>query len=678
MTIPEKARRRAEWLREEIERHNHLYYVLDSPEISDAEYDALYRELAELEERHSELATPASPTQRVGALPAEAFRTVRHHVRMYSLDNVVSLEELQAWAKRVERQVGDVDFFCELKIDGVAVALVYEDGRYVRGATRGDGVEGEDVTANIHTIRSVPMRLREAMPPKLLEVRGEVYLPVKPFEEFNRELEEQGKMPFANPRNAAAGTLRQKDPRVMASRPLRYWVHGIGALQGKRFARHSESLAYLRELGLRVADAGEVAKSPREIYDYTERSLKKRHELDYEIDGVVVKVDRIHAQEELGYTAKAPRWAVAYKWSPEEKITKVRDIQIHIGRSGKATPYAVLEPVRVGGVTVTTATLHNADEVHRRDVRIGDTVVVRRAGDVIPEIVGPVKEKRPNDARAWHMPATCPSCGSEIVREEGEVAAYCTGIDCPSRRLESIFHFASRGALDIEGLGYETIDALIERGLLNDPGDIYLLTPATFEGIEGFAFEKDRKTGRTIPGKKIQNLLAAIEASKGRPLSRLLFGLGIRHVGSKGARDIADHFGSLDAIERASMDDIDEIEGIGEAVAHSVHEFFKQPRNRKVLEKLRRAGLRTQEERRARKGGPLEGKTFVLTGSLSSMTREEAKAAIEQSGGKVMESVSKKNSYVVVGENPGSKLEKAQKLGVPTVEEKEFLKLLER
>ncbi len=678
MTVPEKTRKRVERLREEVERHNHLYYVLDRPEISDAEYDALYRELAELEERHPELATPYSPTQRVGAPPAEAFRAVRHYARMYSLDNVSSLEELQAWAKRVEREVGGVDFFCELKIDGVAVALVYEDGRYVRGATRGDGVEGEDVTANIRTIRGVPVRLRDTKPPKLVEVRGEVYLPLKPFDDFNRELEEQGKTPFANPRNAAAGTLRQKDPRVTASRPLRYWVHGVGALQGKRFARYSESLAYLGEAGLRVADGGKIAKNTDDVYQYTEKSLKKRHDLDYEIDGVVVKVDRIHAQEELGYTAKAPRWAVAYKWPPEEKVSKLRDIQVHIGRTGQATPYAVLEPVRVGGVTLTTATLHNEDEVRRKDVRVGDTVVVRRAGDVIPEVVGPVKEQRPLGTRAWHMPATCPACGSEIVREEGEAAAYCMGIDCPSRRLESIFHFASRGALDIEGLGYETIEALIERGLLNDPGDIYALISASFEGVEGFAFQNERKTGRMVPGKKIENLLASIEASKGRSLARLLFGLGIRHVGSKIARVIADDFGSLDAIERASVDDIDEIEGIGEAVARSVHEFFKQPRNRKVLEKLRRAGLRTQEERRARTGGPLEGKTIVLTGGLLSMTREEAKAAIEEGGGKIADSVSKKTSYVVVGENPGSKLDKAQKLGVPMLEEKELLKLLGR
>ncbi|MEX2554944.1 MAG: NAD-dependent DNA ligase LigA [Actinomycetota bacterium] len=661
-----RARKRIEGLRRELDRHLHLYHVLDRPEISDAEYDLLYRELVELEEQHPDLVTQDSPTQRIGGPPSEAFAPVRHHARMYSLDNAFSEEELKAWADRVARGVSDVTFANELKIDGVAVALTYEDGRYVRGATRGDGTTGEDITANLRTLKGVPMRLQTPKPPRLLEVRGEVYFPYKAFEQLNAQLIEQGKTPFANPRNSAAGSLRQKDPAVTASRSLTYLIHGVGAARGVKQATHLAWLEYLREAGLRVSTNVKEAKTLEEVQGFIEHWHEHRHDLDHEIDGVVVKVNQISAQEELGYTSKAPRWAIAYKYPPEEQTTRLRKIEIHIGRTGAATPYAVLDPVHVGGVTVTSATLHNMDEVARKDIRPGDFVIVRRAGDVIPEVVGPIPERRPRSLKKWKMPDRCPSCGSEIVREEGEAVAYCTGIDCPSQRVERIFHFAGRGALDIEGLGYQTIIELAERALVKDVGDVYALTDEQIATLEGF---KD---------KKIANLRKSIEASKTRPLARLLTGLGIRHVGGTVAEQLASHFGSLEALEAASEEEINAVEGIGEVIAHSVHEFFTQPRNRAVLDKLKRAGLRTADERKAVRQTELTGKVVVMTGGLSSMSRDEAREALKEAGAKVTDSVSKKTDLVVVGENPGSKADKAVSLGVPTIDEKELMKLLGR
>jgi DNA ligase (NAD+) len=655
-------------LRKQIEHHNFLYHVQDRPQISDAEYDELYRDLVALEERFPDLVTPDSPTQRVGAAPVAAFAPAQHLARMYSLDNAFTFDELKAWAERAERAVGgEIAYVCELKIDGVAFAVVYESGSLVRAATRGDGVTGEDVTANIKTLRGLPMRLLDSNPPEVVEVRGEVYYPIEPFERLNESLIAAGKQPFANPRNAAAGTLRQKDPAVTAARPLTYWMHGIGALKGRRFMAHSQVLGYLRESGLRVAPTTKTAKSLEEAWEFIERWHENRASVEHEIDGVVVKVDALAHQQELGYTAKSPRWAIAYKWPPEEQVTKLHKIDIHVGRTGAVTPFARLEPVRVGGVTVTTATLHNEDEVHRKDIREGDVVIVRRAGDVIPEVVGPVEERRKKGARIWRMPAACPSCGSEIIREEGEAVAYCTGADCPSQRQERLFHFAARGAMDIEGLGYQTIDELVNRELLRDVGDIYALRPEHMEGVEGWK------------AKRISNLMKAIEESKGRPLTRLLTALGIRHVGGTVAQVLARHFGSLDALMNASEEEIDHVEGIGGVIAHAVHEFFAQPRNRAVIEKLVAAGVRTADEPRARKrGGALEGKTFVLTGGLESMSRDEAGEAIEEAGGKVTSGVSKKTDYVVVGENPGSKYDKAVQLGVTILDEKKFLKLIGR
>ena len=661
-----RARKRIDELRKELDRHLHLYHVLDAPEISDAEYDVLYRELVELEELFPDLITPESPTQRVGGPPSEAFAPVKHRARMYSLDNAFSPEELKAWVDRVARGVGDVTFACELKIDGVAVALTYEDGRYVRGATRGDGTTGEDITANLRTMKAVPMRLTIPKPPAVLEVRGEVYFPFKAFEKLNADLAAQGKPTFANPRNSAAGSLRQKDPAVTASRALTYLIHGVGAARGVSWKTIVERQEYLRDAGLRVSPTIGEAKGLDEVWAFIENWGEHRHDLDHEIDGVVVKVNQIAAQEELGYTSKAPRWAIAYKYPPEEQPTKLKDIAIHIGRTGAATPYAVLEPVHVGGVTVTTATLHNMDEVARKDVRPGDYVVVRRAGDVIPEVVGPVLDRRRKGLKKWKMPDRCPSCGSDIVREEGEAVAYCTGIDCPSQRVERIFHFAARGALDIEGLGYQTIIELTERGLAKDVGDVYALTDEQIGTLEGF---KDRK---------ITKLRQSIETSKTRPLARLLTGLGIRHVGGTVAEMLANHFGSLEAIEKASEEDINSVEGIGGVIAHSVHEFFKQPRNAAVLDKLKAAGIRTEDERRAVRETELTGKVVVMTGGLSGMTRDEAREALKEAGAKVTDSVSKKTDLVIVGENPGSKADKAVSLGVPTIDEKELMRLLGR
>ncbi|MGH2784975.1 MAG: NAD-dependent DNA ligase LigA [Actinomycetota bacterium] len=661
-----RARKRVAELRKELDLHLHLYHVLDAPEISDAEYDVLYRELAELEERFPDLVTDDSPTQRVGGPPSQAFAPVRHRARMYSLDNAFSLEELKAWSDRVARGVGDVTFACELKIDGVAVALTYEDGRYVRGATRGDGTTGEDITANLRTLKGVPMRLTIPKAPKVLEVRGEVYFPFKAFEKLNADLAAQGKPTFANPRNSAAGSLRQKDPAITASRALTYLIHGVGAAQGVSWKTIIERQDYLRDAGLRVSTHIKESEDLDDVWRFIEHWGEHRHDLDHEIDGVVVKVNQIAAQEELGYTSKAPRWAIAYKFPPEEQTTKLEAIEIHIGRTGAATPYARLQPVHVGGVTVTSATLHNMDEVARKDVRPGDIVTIRRAGDVIPEVVGPIVDRRPRGLKKWKMPDRCPSCGSEIVREEGEAVAYCTGIDCPSQRVERIFHFAGRGALDVEGLGYQTIIELTERGMVSDVGDLYALTDEQIATLEGF---KD---------KKIANLRASIEASKTRPLARLLTGLGIRHVGGTVAEMLANHFGSLAALENAGEEEINAVEGIGGVIAHSVHEFFQQPRNAAVLEKLKKAGIRTEDERKAVRQTELTGKAVVMTGGLSEMTRDEAREALKEAGAKVTDSVSKKTDLVIVGENPGSKADKAVSLGVPTIDEKELMRLLGR
>jgi DNA ligase (NAD+) len=671
------ARRRVEELRDLINYHDHRYYVLDSPVIADAEYDQLVRELRALEETFPELVTPDSPTQRIGGARHEVFAPVRHQTPMLSLDNAFSWEELEAWGRRIERLVGTgADFVCELKIDGVAVSLTYEKGAYTRAATRGDGYVGEDITDNLRTIRAVPMRLHDPDPPDVLEVRGEVYLPVSAFEELNTQLAAAGQRVFANPRNAAAGSVRQKDPAVSASRPLRVWIYGTGATERPRgqevVQRHTQALAYLGRVGLPVNPEVRPAATLREVFDFCRHWQEHRHDVDYGIDGVVVKVDQLALREELGATSKAPRWALAFKFPPEERTTVVRRIDVHTGRTGRVTPFAVLEPIFVGGVTITYATLHNEDELHRKDVREGDTVIVRRAGDVIPEIVGPVVARRPAEASPWRFPATCPSCGATLVRTPGEADWRCPNRrGCPSQGIEWLFHFASTDAMDIEHLGYVTGLALIERGWVRDPADVYFLTREQLAQLPGFK------------QKSVTNLLTTVAGARDRPLWRLLVGLNIRHVGAHVAKVLARAIPSLDQLAASSLAELEGVEGIGPAIAQAVHEWFRDPDNQAFMEKLRRAGVRLADAApeaapEGRAEGPLAGKTIVLTGGLASMSREEATAAIEAAGGKVASSVSRRTAFVVVGGDPGSKYEKARELGIETIDEAELARRLGR
>ncbi|MEX0991470.1 MAG: NAD-dependent DNA ligase LigA [Actinomycetota bacterium] len=665
-----EAKLRVEELRDQINRHQYRYYVLDQPEVADAEYDELFRELEALEAGYPELVTPDSPTQRVGGVPPELFAPVDHRAPMLSLDNAFSSEELLAWGERVRKSVGDeARYSCELKIDGVAVALSYQEGRLVQAATRGDGRVGEDITANARTIRTVPQKLLAADPPGLIEVRGEVYFPSAAFEGLNRDLTERGEKAFANPRNAAAGSLRQKDPKITASRPLSLWCHSFGYAEGVSFDSHSGFLAWCAGAGLPVQPTSEVQDSLAGVQGYTSRWEEQRHSVDWEIDGVVVKVDQVAAQQELGATSKAPRWAIAVKFPPEERTTVLRTIDVHVGRTGKVTPFAWLEPVFVGGVTVTTATLHNEDEVRRKDVRAGDTVIVRRAGDVIPEVVGPITSKRKKSARRWKMPATCPACGTALVRDEGAADYRCPNRrGCPMQGEEALFHFASRGAMDIEGLGFKTLTALRDRGLLEDVGDIYTLTAEQLAGLPGF---KERS---------IANLLGAIDGSKDRPLWRLLVGLNIRHVGEHVAQVLARAFPSMDLLAAAGLEELEAVPEIGPEIAASAYEWFREDENAAVLAKLREAGLRFEDpvSEQPDLDGPLAGVTVVLTGGLSGLSRDEAKERAERAGARVASSVSKKTDLVVAGENPGSKYDTAVELGVEVVDEAEFLRRLGR
>jgi len=665
-----EAELRVEELRELVNHHMYRYHVLDDPEISDAEYDELIRELRSLEDRFPELITPDSPSQRVGAAPAELFRPVQHRAPMLSLDNAFSEEELRAWGARVERGLAGAPptFACELKIDGVACALTYEAGVLTQAATRGDGRTGEDITANVRTVKAIPRRLKVDEPPSIIEVRGEMYLPVKTFEQLNVELTKAGKHPFANPRNAAAGSLRQKDPNVTKARPLQMWVHSFGAAEGISFDSHLGFLEWARSAGLPVPDTTEETSDLADVLRFLRRWEKRRHALDYEIDGAVIKVDDAKLQRRLGATSHAPRWAIAYKFPPEERTALLKSIDVHTGRTGKITPFAVLEPVVVGGVTITYATLHNEDEVRRKDVRKKDTVVVRRAGDVIPEIVGPVLAKRPKDARKWRMPKKCPSCGTPLVRPEGEADWRCPNkAGCPDQSVEWLFHFAGRGAMDIEGLGYMTGMALLNKGFIQDPADIYRLTVEQLAELEGFA------------EKSIENLLRAIEASKDRPIWRLLVGLNIRHVGSHVAQVLASAFRSIDALAAASADEIDAVPEIGPEIAASVAAWFDDPENLALIEKFRSAGMRLEDEAPADEGPkPLEGKSIVLTGGMDTVSRDEATRLAQQAGARVSSSVSKKTDFVVAGENPGSKYDQAMKVDVEIIDEQEFLRRLGR
>ena len=665
------ARSRVEALRRDIEYHSHRYYDLDDPEISDAEFDALMRELRELEEAHPDVVTPDSPTRRVGGTVSTTFAEVRHRVPMMSLDNAFSFEELVAWGKRMERYIsGRVDFVCELKIDGIAISLTYEEGRYVRGATRGNGVTGEDVTENVRTIDVVPERLAlpAARTPKVLEVRGEVFMPLSAFEELNRRQGEAGERLFANPRNSGAGSLRQKDPAVTASRELSFFGYQLGEVEGgPAFRRHSETLEFLAEAGLPVNPEIRRVETLEEVDAFCRHWLEHRHDLDYEIDGAVVKVDDLAQRDELGATSKSPRWAIAYKFPPEEATTLLKDIMVSIGRTGKATPFAMLEPVRVSGSTVQLATLHNQDQVRLKDVRPGDTVTVRKAGDVIPEVVAPVLAKRPPGLPEWTFPTACPACGGPLVRLPGESDTFCTNAECPAQLAGRIGHFASRGAMDIEGLGEKRVLQLTGAGLLHDVGDIYSLRYEDLVDMEGFGDLSAR------------NLRAAIEASKSRPLANLLAGLGIRHLGGRGAEVLAHALGDLDRIVEASEEELAATAGVGPVIARAVHEFFALEPNRAVVEKLRRAGVNFAGSASASDvAQTLAGSAIVVTGTLSTMSRDRAVDAIKARGGTSPGSVSKKTAYLVAGTEPGAaKVTKAEELGVPILDEEAFLALLE-
>jgi DNA ligase (NAD+) len=664
---PQEVSRRHHDLAAEIEDLAYRYYVLAAPTVSDAEYDAKMRELEAIEEEYSALRTPDSPTQKVMESLSTDFAEVKHLQRLMSLDNVFSDEEFDAWAARATREVAIPAWLCELKIDGLAVDLVYERGRLVRAATRGDGVTGEDVTLNVRTIANVPSRLSGRTVPDLLEVRGEVFFPTEAFAELNARLVEAGKAPFANPRNAAAGSLRQKDPRITASRPLALTLHGVGAHEGFTPASQSEAYAAMAALGLPVSKRYEVVDDIAGVKKYVAYWGEHRHDIEHDIDGIVIKVDSLALQGRLGTTSKAPRWAIAWKYPPEEATTRLNNIFVNVGRTGRVTPFAALEPVHVGGVTVGTATLHNEDEVRRKGVLIGDTVVVRRAGDVIPEVVGPVVDLRTGKEKAFVMPTRCPECDTPLSRGEGEVDWRCPNtVGCPAQRREAVFHLAGRGALDIDGLGYETAIALLEAGRINDIGDVFHLTAESFEGLRGFA------------AKKIHQVLTGLEAARHRPLWRLLVGLSIRHVGPTAAQALALEFRSIDAIMAATPEELAAVDGVGPTIARAVAEWFADERHRGIVERLRAGGVSMVDEGApARGSGVLDGVTVVVTGTLAGYSREGAAEAIQAAGGKVTGSVSKKTSYVVVGDAPGSaKYDKAVQLKVPILDEAGFEALL--
>jgi DNA ligase (NAD+) len=656
--VPASARQQHATLAQEVEDLAYRYYVLAQPTASDADYDEKMRELTALEDKWPELRTPDSPTQKVMESLSTDFAPAAHLERMLSLDNVFSDDEFSAWAQRATREVAVPGWLCELKIDGLAVALVYENGRLTRAATRGDGVTGEDVTLNVRTIDVVPGRLNGDDIPELLEVRGEVYLPTAAFATLNERLVADGRAPFANPRNAAAGSLRQKDPRVTATRPLSMTVHGVGARRGFDPPAQSTAYEWLQALGLPVSSRYRVVDDASGVREYVAHWGEHRHDVEHEIDGVVIKVDSLALQGRLGATSKSPRWAVAWKYPPEEVNTKLRNIFVNVGRTGRVTPFASLEPVHVGGVTVSTATLHNEDEVKRKDVLIGDTVVVRRAGDVIPEVVGPVVALRDGSEKRFRMPKKCPECQTPLVRPEGEADTRCPNtVSCPAQRREAVFHFAGRGALDIDGLGYETAIALLDNDRLHDVGDVFHLTEDSFAELRGFG------------PKKIAQILTGIEAARDRPLWRLLVGLSIRHVGPTAAQALARELRSIDAIAAADVDTLSSVEGVGPTIAQAIVEWFADDRHRQIVERIRSGGARMEEAGQAAGPGPLDGITVVVTGTLAGFSRDAATAAIQARGGKVSGSVSKKTSFVVVGDSPGSKYDKAVQLGVPVLDE---------
>jgi len=688
-----KVKRRVEELREVINHHNYRYYVLDSPEISDAEYDELMKELRQLEAEHPELVTPDSPTQRIGAPPVEAFGVVEHPQPLLSLANAFSYEELAAWHKRVSKLLGGrrFDLVCEPKIDGLAVALTYDGGLLVTGATRGDGYRGEDITQNLKTIRSIPLSVPEEAPPRF-EVRGEVYLPKAGFKKLNEERAKEELPLFANPRNAAAGSVRQLDSSITAKRPLDIFIYALGWAEGKAVPdTHWEIMQYLKSLGFKINPNIALRSSLNEAEKYYQSWAESREKFPYEADGIVAKVNSIALQRELGTVAHEPRWAIAYKFPAIQGTTKLIDIGINVGRTGSLNPYAILEPVRVGGVVISSAALHNEEDIHRKDIRIGDWVVVQRAGEVIPEIVEPIVSRRTGKEKifstrekTWEIYKirkgivgkekppdypVCPVCGSEVIKPEGEAMHRCTNAACSSQALERIKHFVSRRAMDIDGVGEKLCQALFEAGLIKDAADLYYLTKEQLLGLERMA------------DKSASNVLNSIGKSKDRPLARVIFALGITHVGDQYAELLAEQFHSIDQLAEASQEELSDLPSIGPKIAESIVAFFRQERNRQIIEKLRKAGLRLEKEKtkEARPEElPLAGLEFVLTGKLESLPRSEAEAKIKALGGKAGSDVNKKTSYVVVGADPGSKLAKAEKLGIKTLSEAEFLKLLDQ
>ncbi|TYF89379.1 NAD-dependent DNA ligase LigA [Klebsiella grimontii] len=659
-------------LRTTLRHHEYLYHVMDTPEIPDAEYDRLMRELRELEAQHPELITPDSPTQRVGAAPLAAFSQIRHEVPMLSLDNVFDEESFLAFNKRVQdrlKNTDDLTYCCELKLDGLAVSILYENGLLVQAATRGDGTTGEDITSNVRTIRAIPLKLRGDNIPQRLEVRGEVFLPQAGFEKINEEARRTGGKVFANPRNAAAGSLRQLDPRITAKRPLTFFCYGVGVLEGGELPRsHSARLQQFKFWGLPVSERVKLCHSPEEVLTYYRKVEEDRPNLGFDIDGVVIKVDSLALQEQLGFVARAPRWAVAFKFPAQEQMTFVRDVEFQVGRTGAITPVARLEPVQVAGVLVSNATLHNADEIERLGLRIGDKVVIRRAGDVIPQVVNVVLSERPEETREIVFPTHCPVCHSDVERVEGEVVTRCTGgLICGAQRKEALKHFVSRRALDVEGMGDKIIDQLVEKEYVHTPADLFQLTPGKLTGLD------------RIGPKSAQNVVDALEKSKETTFARFLYALGIREVGEATAAGLAAHFGTIEALEQASIDDLQKVPDVGIVVATHVRNFFAEESNREVIAQLRKEGVRwpapvvvNAEEI----DSPFAGKTVVLTGSLSQLSRDDAKARLVALGAKVAGSVSKKTDLVIAGEAAGSKLAKAQELGIAVIDEDEMLRLL--
>ena len=665
-----EVKQRINKLRELLNYHNYRYYVLDSPEISDAEYDKLLRELEQLEESYPELITPDSPTQRIGAAPVEAFGIVEHPQPLLSLANAFSDEELDAWYRRASNLLGSrkTDFVCELKIDGLAVALTYINGLLEVGATRGNGYRGENITQNLRTVKSIPLSVSKEAPPRF-EVRGEVYLSKSGFKKLNEERAKEGLPLFANPRNAAAGSVRQLDPRITARRPLDIFVYGLGWAEGKAVPEtHWGIMQYLKSLGFKINPNIALCHTIEEAKAYYAKWVKNEETLPYEADGVVVKINSIPFQVELGNVGREPRWAIAYKFPAVQGTTRLMDIGINVGRTGSLNPYAILEPVQVGGVTISRAALHNEEDIHRKDIRIGDWVVIQRAGEVIPEIVEPIVSRRTGKEKIFHMPKRCPVCGAEVIKPEGEAMHRCTNAACPAQALERIKHFVSRGAMDIEGIGEKMSEALFNAKLIEDVGDIYSLEKKREQLLE---MEK-------LADKSVTNILNSIEKSKNRPLPRVIFALGIPNIGDETAELLAEHYNSLDELARATPEELQDIPSIGPKISDSVVAFFRQKQNQKIIEKLRKAAVKLEADKAKRRDLPLAGLEFVITGRLESFPRPEAEAKIKALGGKADSDVTRKTNYVVVGEDPGSKLARAQALGTKTLTEAEFLELLKQ